>query len=145
MRARKASAIVMIPKADRMADRKADRALLPHGGDLTSARQQFPDVAEPFVDLSTGINPHPYPIPQLSPELFARLPQQDALARLLSAAAEFYAAPSPAHVVAAPGTQILLPAVATLVPRGRVRVLGPTYAEHLRVASLAGHDAGEAS
>ena len=119
--------------------------LLPHGGDLTEARRQFPDAAEPFIDLSTGINPHPYPIPQLSPELFARLPQQDALARLLSAAAEFYAAPSPAHVVAAPGTQILLPAVATLVPRGRVRVLGPTYTEHLRVASLAGHDAGEAS
>jgi len=45
--------------------------------------------------------------------------------------------------VAAPGTQILLPMVATLVPPGRAAVLGPTYAEHLRVAALAGHAAKE--
>jgi cobalamin biosynthetic protein CobC len=125
-------------------DMVPEPTLLPHGGDLAAARRQFPGATEPFIDLSTGINPHPYPLPQLSPELFARLPQPDALARLLSAAAEFYAAPSPAHVVAAPGTQMLLPAVARLMPRGRVRVLGPSYAEHLRVASLAGHDAAEA-
>jgi cobalamin biosynthetic protein CobC len=125
-------------------DMVPEPTLLPHGGDLSAARRQFPGAAEPFIDLSTGINPHPYPVPELSSELFARLPQQDALARLLSAAAEFYTAPSPAHVVAAPGTQMLLPAIASLMPRGRVRVLGPTYAEHLRVASLAGHDAAEA-
>src|SRR5262249_48697223 len=132
--AKNASAMDMVPEP----------TLLPHGGDLSAARRQFPGAAEPFIDLSTGINPHLYPVPELSSELFARLPQQDALARLLSAAAEFYTAPSPAHVVAAPGTQMLLPAIASLMPRGRVRVLGPTYAEHLRVASLAGHDAAEA-
>jgi len=118
--------------------------LLPHGGDLSAARRQFPNVAEPFIDLSTGINPHSYPIPQLSPDLFARLPQQGALTRLLAAAAKAYGAPSPAHVVAAPGTSILLPAVAALMQRGRARVLGPTYAEHLRAAALAGHSAREA-
>jgi cobalamin biosynthesis protein CobC len=132
-RAREASAMDMISEAD--------RALLPHGGDLSAARRQFPNAEEPFVDLSTGINPHSYPIPQLSPDLFARLPQQEALEQLLAAAARFYEAPSPAHVVAAPGTQILLPAVAALAHPGRAKVLGPTYAEHLRVAQLAGHGA----
>jgi len=48
-------------------------------------------------------------------------------------------------VVPAPGTQILLPMVAGLVPPGRAIVLGPTYAEHVRVAALAGHDVREAS
>jgi cobalamin biosynthetic protein CobC len=103
----------------------------------------FPDAPEPFIDLSTGINPHSYPLLQLSSDLFARLPEPAALARLVGVAARAYGAPSPDHVVAAPGTQILLPLVAGLVPPGRAAVLGPTYAEHLRVAALAGHDAQE--
>ena len=41
--------------------------------------------------------------------------------------------------MAAPGTQILLPPVFALVPAGRAAVLGPTYAEHARVARLVGH------
>jgi cobalamin biosynthesis protein CobC len=134
-RARKVSVMTMIPKAG--------AASLPHGGDLTAARRQFPNVPEPFIDLSTGINPHSYPLPQLSPDLFARLPQRSALDGLIAAAAKAYGAPSPDHVMAAPGTQILLPAVAALMPPGRTKVLGPTYAEHMRVAALVGHSAME--
>jgi cobalamin biosynthesis protein CobC len=120
-----------------------DAASLLHGGDLAAARQMFPDALEPFIDLSTGINPHSYPLPQLASDLFARLPEPAALARLVGGAARAYGAPSPDHVVAAPGTQILLPLVAALRPPGRAAVLGPTYAEHLRVAALAGHRAQE--
>jgi cobalamin biosynthetic protein CobC len=76
-------------------------------------------------------------------ELFARLPEPAAIDRLAAAAAEAYGAPSPEHVVPAPGTQILLPLVAGLVPPGRAAVLGPTYAEHARVAALAGHRVAE--
>jgi cobalamin biosynthetic protein CobC len=118
-------------------------APLLHGGDLAAARRLFPDAPEPFIDLSTGINPHSYPVPQLSSEVFARLPEPAALGRLVAAAAKAYGAPSPDHVVAAPGTQILLPMVAGLVRPGRAKVLGPTYAEHVRVAALAGHSAEE--
>ena len=114
-------------------------AALPHGGDLGAARRQFPSVAQPFIDLSTGINPHAYPVPQLSPDLLTRLPQPDALARLVAVAAKFYGAPSPDCVVAAPGTQILLSPVAALAPPGPARILGPTYAEHTAVAARAGH------
>jgi cobalamin biosynthetic protein CobC len=112
---------------------------LPHGGDLAAARRLFPDAPEPFVDLSTGINPHSYPWPQLPPELFTRLPEPSALDRLAATAAQAYGAPSPDHVVPAPGTQILLPLVAALVPPGRTVVLAPTYTEHVRVAALVGH------
>ena len=45
----------------------------------------------------------------------------------------------------APGAQILIPKVATLVAPGRAAILGPTFAEHLRAAKLAGHDAVEVS
>jgi cobalamin biosynthetic protein CobC len=114
-------------------------APIEHGGDLAAARLLFPGAPEPFVDLSTGINPYPYPIPQWPPELLTRLPEQGALDRLAAIAAQAYGAPSAGHVVPAPGTQILLPLVAGLVRPGRAAVLGPTYAEHARAAALAGH------
>jgi len=118
----------------------ADEPLL-HGGDLDAARRLFPDApARPFLDLSTGINPNPYPLSDFGGEAFARLPEASAIARLTATAATAYGAPSAAHVVAAPGTQILAALVAALLPPGRAAILSPTYAEHARVAALAGHN-----
>jgi cobalamin biosynthesis protein CobC len=138
MRARKASPVVQpiqpVPDIDDS---------LPHGGDLAAARRLFPDVPEPFIDLSTGINPHSYPVPQLSSDLFARLPQPAALDRLAAIAAVAYGAPSHHHVIVAPGTQILLTAVAAQLAPTRAAVLGPTYAEFVRAAALAGHRVAE--
>jgi cobalamin biosynthesis protein CobC len=122
--------------------RDADEPLL-HGGDLAAARRLFPDAPGPFLDLSTGINPISYPLPHLSPDLFARLPQSEALAALAAAAANAYDAPSAAHVVCAPGTQILLPLVAGLIRSGSTAVVTPTYGEHARAAALAGHRVAE--
>ena len=114
-----------------------------HGGNLDAARRLFPGAPEPFIDLSTGINPHSYPAPPLSPDLFARLPEAAAVDRLAAIAAEAYGAPSRDCVVPAPGTQILLAPVAALVRPGKAAVLGPTYAEFSRAAALAGHDVAE--
>ena len=119
-------------------------APLLHGGDLASARRLFPDAPEPFLDLSTGINPQAYPIPRLAPDAFKRLPEPGALERLAATAAVAYGAPSGAHVTPAPGTQILLTQIASLVPPGRAALLGPTYAEHARAAALVGHEVEEA-
>ena len=130
--AKRASATDIFPYND------ADEPL-PHGGDLGVARRLFPDAPKPFVDLSTGINPNPYPLPALPAELFARLPDAAATAHLAAAAAKLYGAPLAAHVVPAPGTQSLLGLVAGLVRRGRAAVLTPTYNEHARAARLAGH------
>jgi cobalamin biosynthetic protein CobC len=116
----------------------ADEPLL-HGGDLDAARRLFPSAPEPFIDLSTGINPNPYPLPRFPTDLFARLPAPDAVSALAAVAARAYGAPSAAHVVPAPGTQILLPLVAALVRPGRAAVLTPTYGELSRAAALAGH------
>lgn len=115
-----------------------------HGGDLSAARRLFPDAPEPFIDLSTGINPNPYPLPPLPAEIFARLPGAAAAGDLATAAAKYYGAPSPDYVVAAPGTQILLPPVAGLVRPGRAAIASPTYNEHARAARLAGHSVTEA-
>src|SRR5215470_17650781 len=115
--------------ADMMFSEDLDHPLL-HGGGLAAARRLFTDAPEPFIDLSTGINPYSYPLPQLPPDLFTRLPDPDALATIANIAAQSYGAPSPAHVVPAPGTQILLPLVAALV-------------DPARAAALAGHRVAE--
>jgi len=99
----------------------------------------FPGAPEPFIDLSTGINPRPYPLPALPAEIFARLPDRAGIRALAAVAAEAYGAPSADHVAPAPGTQILLPHVACLVSPGRAAILQTTYAEHARAAALAGH------
>jgi cobalamin biosynthesis protein CobC len=114
-------------------------AELLHGGDLGAARRLFPGAPEPFIDLSTGINPYSYPLPRLATELFTRLPAPADLATLASAAAAAYGAPSVAHVVAVPGTQIVMPVLARLLPPSHAAILSPGYAEHARAAALAGH------
>ena len=57
-------------------------ALAYHGGALDVARRLQPDAPEPWIDLSTGVNPHPYPLPELAPDVWTRLPDSAALARL---------------------------------------------------------------
>jgi cobalamin biosynthetic protein CobC len=116
-----------------------DEEPLLHGGDLDAARRLFPGAPEPFIDLSTGINPNPYPVPRFSAAQFASLPGSQSLRELAQAAALAYGAASAEHVVPSPGTQILLPLVASLAPPGRAVILTPGYPEHARAAALAGH------
>jgi len=115
------------------------KEVIDHGGNLARAEALFPNAPKPWLDLSTGINPHSYPLPPLPASVFKRLPEEADLWRLAAAAARAYGTPDAANVVAASGTQILLPLVAELVPKGKAAVLSPTYAEHRRAAALAGH------
>lgn len=109
-----------------------------HGGRLHWARLAFPDAPLPFIDLSTGINPHPYPLPPLPAEAFARLPEPEDVAALELEATQVYGAADPAMVVAAPGTQALIQIMPRLFPLSSVSVLGPTYAEHASVWQASG-------
>lgn len=114
-------------------------AVTDHGGSLDRARALFPDAPQPWIDLSTGINPHPYPLFNLPATAFSRLPEPSRNRDLAHVAAAAYGGSSDSHVVPAPGTQILLPRVASLLQPGRAVVLGPTYAEHRRACTIAGH------
>lgn len=110
-----------------------------HGGDLGQAQALFPTVTAPWLDLSTGINPIPYPLPPLPPEAFRRLPPPSDLRALEGAAAAAYGVEDPDQVIAAPGTQALISLLPRLRPPGRVAVIGPTYAEHAEAWRRAGH------
>lgn len=118
-----------------------------HGGNLARARALFPEAREPWIDLSTGINPYSYPYSPIPANAFSRLPEPDALSRLCALAAESYGAPASEMIVAAPGTQILLPIIAGLAKQvsggNNAIVLSPTYAEHARAAAMAGFEVSE--
>ncbi|MEP9396134.1 threonine-phosphate decarboxylase CobD [Mesorhizobium sp. KR2-14] len=118
-------------------------AVADHGGSLGRASALFPQAPLPWIDLSTGINPHSYPLFDLPATAFSRLPEPVRARELAAVAAAAYGAPSAANLVPAPGTQILLPRVASLVKPGRALVLGPTYAEHARACAIAGHTVAE--
>src|SRR5580704_10180518 len=79
-----------------------------HGGNLAAARERFPDAPQPWLDLSTGINPIAYEVGELPPEAWTRLPEAAAIRALEAAAACAYRVPDSATVVAAPGEQALI-------------------------------------
>lgn len=51
--------------------------MLEHGGNLTAASQQCGIALEDWLDLSTGINPHGYPITEIPPSAWQRLPLEN--------------------------------------------------------------------
>ncbi|MCJ2069855.1 threonine-phosphate decarboxylase CobD [Methylobacterium sp. J-030] len=122
-----------------------EAAVIAHGGDLGGLRKTFPDAPEPWLDLSTGINPIPYPVPPIEASAWTRLPEAAELQALRAAAASAYGAPDAAHVVPAPGTQILIETLPRLLAPTRVAVVGPTYAEHAAAWARAGHAVAEVS
>ena len=76
-----------------------------HGGSLDRARKLFPAAPEPWVDLSTGINPHSYPLFDLPATAFTRLPEPSRHRELCAIAAAAYGAPGAQSVAAAPGSR----------------------------------------
>lgn len=110
-----------------------------HGGDLDTARGAFPDAPEPWFDLSTGINPRPFPLPPIADALWARLPQTRDEQALRAAAARRYGAGHPDMVVPAPGTQALIQILPRLIGPSQVAIVSPTYAEHAAAWRREGH------
>jgi cobalamin biosynthetic protein CobC len=115
-------------------------SMVPHGGDLAAAEARWGIPLRGWLDLSTGINPAPYPIPAIDPAAWHRLPQHDRLRQLLATARDAYGAPVDAPIVAAPGTQILIQLLPRLRPGARVAILGPTYGEHAACWTAEGAD-----
>lgn len=120
----------------------APLALLGHGGRLGAARTLYPDAPAPWLDLSTGINPWPYPVPTLSPEVWSRLPDPDTVGALERAAATAFSVEDPTRVVAGPGSEALIRRLPGLLPGllrgGRIGVPARTYGGHAEAWRLSG-------
>ncbi len=101
-----------------------------HGGALDRAVARFGGTASGWLDLSTGINPEHFPLPDLPAEIWNRLPDEALLQETLALARDYYGVAADAPVVAAPGTQGLIQLVPRLLAPATVAVVGPTYQEH---------------
>jgi len=107
-----------------------------HGGNLDAARALHGGPADAWIDLSTGINPRPYPLPPLPGTAFSALPTTEEAAALRRIAARAWGAR--VLPVAAAGAQAAIQALPALAPPGKARVLGPTYNEHAAALRAAG-------
>ncbi|MGH6632241.1 MAG: threonine-phosphate decarboxylase, partial [Sphingopyxis sp.] len=97
-----------------------------HGGGLEAAKREF--GTGDWIDLSTGISPHPWPGPATIAFDWQRLPDPDALARLEAVAAVCFGVDA-RHVCAVPGSEIGLRLTGTLVG-GPARHIAPSYRTH---------------
>ena len=117
--------------------------MIHHGGQLSLLRQRYPEAPEPLIDLSTGINPFPYPMPPIPDTAYTRLPEAVNIEELKEAAAAAYGARDPGLVAVAPGTQILISSLPRILPAERVAILSPTYGEFAAAWETAGADVVE--
>ena len=112
-----------------------------HGGGLRAASLAYPAATTPWLDLSTGINPVPYPARPASVAERSRLPDPLSLAELEHTAARFFKA-QPERVAAAAGAETIIRLLPVLLGRATVDIVGPTYGAHAeawQAALLAPH------
>lgn len=114
-----------------------------HGGGIDGARARWGGARADWLDLSTGINPEPYPLPVLPPDAWTALPDRAAQQALEDSARRFWAVPERAAVLAAPGASALIARIPALRPPGTVRIPGPTYNEHAAAFRAGGWTVGE--
>jgi len=101
-----------------------------HGGRLGAARAAYSQAPQPWVDLSTGINPRSYPAPRARGVALNRLPDIGELARLEAVAAAAFGVDDPQRVVATGGTEPALRLLPYLLEQKSACVAGPTYGSH---------------
>lgn len=101
-----------------------------HGGGLDAAIAKYGGVRSGWIDLSTGINPRPYPLPDFPHEAWTALPDQAAQEALETAARAFWTIPDTAGVLAAPGASCLISNIPRLAEVGTACIFERTYNEH---------------
>jgi len=105
-----------------------------HGGRLHHAAERFNIDLSEWADLSTGINPNNWPIPDIPNSVWQRLPEPDD--GLERAARQYYGS---THLIPTAGSQAVIQALPKLRPLGLVGLPDVGYAEHLYAWQRAGH------
>ncbi|NKB35548.1 MAG: threonine-phosphate decarboxylase [Gammaproteobacteria bacterium] len=106
-----------------------------HGGNLERAEKEFGIEKNTWLDLSTGINPCGYPVPQFPAELIRRLPSQELA--LESAATSYYQTNS---LLAIPGSQFAIQTLPALFPKCCIAIPRIGYQEHKVAWEKSEHD-----
>jgi cobalamin biosynthetic protein CobC len=111
-----------------------------HGGRVDEAARLFPEAPLPWVDLSTGINPHAWAGPRADFAALRRLPDPAETAALEAAAAAAFNVADAAMVAAIPGAEAGLRLLPRLTGAPSVGILVPTYGGHAEAWAASGHE-----
>ncbi|CDO38242.1 threonine-phosphate decarboxylase [Novosphingobium sp. KN65.2] len=99
-----------------------------HGGRLHEACRRYGGRPQDWLDLSTGINPEPWPAASLPATDWSRLPEPDALSELEARAAAHFGV-DPVHCCAIGGSELAIRLVARLLDLPGCS-LQPAYGSH---------------
>ncbi|WP_270731981.1 threonine-phosphate decarboxylase [Shimia sp. Alg240-R146] len=124
----------------RMISTSETRTPRDHGGGIDAAVARWGGTRDGWLDLSTGINPVPYPLPDLYAADWADLPDKAAQNALIDAARDFWNVPPGAAILAAPGASALIARIPALASPARVDIPTPTYNEHAAAFVAQGWD-----
>lgn len=108
---------------------------LHHGGRILAAAAKYQINENDWIDLSTGLNPNAWPVPNIPAAVWQALPEDDDA--LQEAACNYYGCDACLPVA---GSQAAIQTLPTLRSLSRVGVISPTYAEHEYNWQQAGHD-----
>ena len=109
-----------------------------HGGGLDAAIARYGGTRDEWLDLSTGINPVPYPLPKLPADSWTALPDSAALNRLIALARSYWNVPHGADILATSGASALIAQLPRMMSAGKAAIPGPTYNEHAAAFHAAG-------
>ena len=115
-----------------------------HGGGLDAAVSQYGGTRESWLDLSTGINPLPYPVGHISENAWTALPDRGAFEKLERTARYFWQVPDEAEIVVASGASALIARLPLLFDGRHAHIAGPTYNEHAAAFRACGWQVGDA-
>lgn len=110
---------------------------LKHGGALDWMQQAFPTARQPWIDLSTGINPWPYADIAVPTESFHHLPTHSDLMACTMAMANAYGAAAEA-ILPVPGSELAIRLLPSILKVDKVAILSPSYADHQKSWTNAG-------
>lgn len=113
-----------------------------HGGNIDAAIGRY--GAGDWIDLSTGINRRPWPIPALPDSVWRALPTDAARRNLIAVAARWFGC-GPELVLPLAGASAAIQLIPAALAAGRAAVISPSYNEHAASLRRAGWDVTEVS
>lgn len=135
--------MMMFMNSQQVCDVTGIRTGRDHGGDLDRAIARHGGTRDGWIDLSTGINRCPWPVPVMPDHVWTALPTADDQRAFEAAATGLWA--NGAAVLPVAGAQMAIqhyPRLWAGAP-GVARVLSPTYNEHAASLRLAGWQVAE--
>lgn len=101
-----------------------------HGGGLDHAIKEYGGTRTDWLDLSTGINPISYPIPEIPNDFWHALPDTHAHDNLINAARNFWHVDDSVEILPSSGVSQLICMLPKLTSPSSVKIYKPTYNEH---------------